>query len=143
MPDRLQYLWDVHAIREVSLRYNRYADAADGESFASLFTEDGEFDIVGNKLYRGRAEIAAVCAAAKGIVHLSLDSQVEIDGDTARQTSKLIVLRLAADKSSLEFVSTTTLTDRFVRRGDTWLIKRRRSHLDLDPAISLARLALQ
>lgn len=62
MNDKLQYLLDLDEIRRVSVLYNRYADASDGEAFASLFTEDGEFDIVGNRTYRGREEIASVCA---------------------------------------------------------------------------------
>ena len=32
MDDRLQYLLDVHEIREISVLYNRYADACDGAS---------------------------------------------------------------------------------------------------------------
>lgn len=143
MEDKLQYLLDVDEIRRVSVFYNRYADASDGEAFASLFTEDGEFDIVGNQTYRGRVEIASVCNGSVGIVHIAVDSVIEVDRDNAAQTSKLIVGKISADKASMDFVGTTTMRDQFVRQGGHWLIRRRQSHLDTDPQAALARLAVR
>jgi len=143
MNDRLQYLLDVHEIREVSVRYNRYADASQGERFASLFTEDGEFDIVGNKIYRGRTEIASVCNGSVNILHIAVDSIVEVNGNSATQESKLIVGKVSADQCSMEFIGTTTMRDVFVRLDGRWLIKRRQSHLDSDPVAALSRLAVK
>lgn len=140
MKDKLQYLLDVHEIREVSVRYNRYADASDGQRFAALFTEDGEFDIVGDRTYRGRAEIASVCNGSTGIMHIAVDSIVEVNGDSAIQTSKLIVGKISQDSGSMDFIGTTTMRDFFVREDGSWLIKRRQSHLDTDPKTALARL---
>lgn len=142
MDDRLQYLLDVHEIREISVLYNRYADACDGEKFASLFTEDGEFDIVGARTFRGRAEIGAVADGSHGILHIAVDSIIDVDGDTATQTSKLIVGKFDAGRTALEIVGTTTMRDVFVRQHEGWRIKRRQSHLDIDPAAALARLAV-
>ena len=45
--DSLQYLSDYVAIRQLNVTYNRYADLADGKSYSNLFTEDAEFNIVG------------------------------------------------------------------------------------------------
>ena len=142
MDDRLQYLLDVHEIREVSARYNRYADACDGQKFASLFTEDGEFDIVGARTFKGREEIGAVADGSHGILHLAVDSIINVDGDRATQSSKLIVGKFNADRTSVDILGTTTMTDVFVRQDGRWLIKRRQSHLDIDPAATLARLAV-
>lgn len=142
MDDRLQYLLDVHEIREVSTLYNRYADACDGEKFASLFTEDGEFDIVGARTFKGRAEIGEVAGGSHDILHLAVDSIINVDGDRATQTSKLIVGKFNPDRTSLEIVATTTMNDVFVRQEGGWRIKRRQSHLDVDPAATLARLAV-
>ena len=142
MDDRLQYLLDVHEIREISVLYNRYADACDGEKFAALFTEDGEFDIVGARTFRGRAEIGAVADGSHGILHLAVDSIVEVSGDTATQTSKLIVGKFSPDRTTLDLIGTTTMRDVFVRQHGGWRIKRRQSHLDTDPAATLARLAV-
>lgn len=143
MDARLQELLDVHEIREISIRYNRAADASDGAAFAALFTADGEFDIVGNRTYRGRAEIAAVCNGSLNIMHIAVDSQVEVQGDTATQKSKLIVGKISDDRASMQFIGTTTMTDLFVRLDGRWFIKRRQSHLDTDPAAALARLAVR
>lgn len=142
MEARLQYLLDVHEIREISVRYNRYADACEGEKFAALFTADGEFDIVGAGTFRGREEIAALCNGSHGVLHLAVDSMVDVHGDTATQTSKLIVGKFSADRTSVEILGTMTISDLFVRHDGQWLIKRRQSHLDIDPAAALARLAL-
>lgn len=142
MDDRLQYLLDVHEIREISVLYNRYADACDSEKFASLFTEDGEFDIVGARTFRGRAEIGAVADGSHGILHIAVDSIIDVDGDTATQTSKLIVGKFNAGRTALEIVGTTTMRDMFVRQHGGWRIKRRQSHLDIDPAATLVRLAV-
>lgn len=143
MNNKLQYLFDVHEIREVSTRYNRYADASDGAQFARLFTEDGEFDIVGDRTYRGRAEIASVCNGSIGILHIAVDSMVEVDGDSATQLSKLIVGKFSEDKASLAFIGTTTMRDEFVRCDGNWLIRRRQSHLDTDPKAALAQLEVK
>lgn len=140
MNKKLQYLIDVHEIREISVLYNRYADASEGDRFASLFTDDGEFEIVGDRSYRGRDEIASVCNGSIGIIHIAVDSIVEVDGDSATQTSKLIVGKIGQDKASMEFIGTTTMRDLFTRHNGQWLIKRRQSHLDTDPQAALARL---
>jgi len=143
MNEKLQYLLDIHEIREVSVRYNRYADASQGERFASLFTEDGEFDIVGNQTYRGRTEIASVCNGSVDILHIAVDSIVEVNGNGATQESKLIVGKISADRCSMEFIGTTTMRDIFIRHDGRWLIKRRQSHLDTDPVAALSRLAVK
>ncbi|MES2494021.1 MAG: nuclear transport factor 2 family protein [Pseudomonadota bacterium] len=142
MEDRLQYLLDVHEIREISVLYNRYADASDGARFAALFTEDGEFDIVGARTFRGHEEIAAVADGSLGILHIAVDSIVEVDGDSATQTSKLIVGKFSPDRTTLDLIGTTTMRDVFVRQPDGWRIRKRQSHLDTDPAATLARLAV-
>ena len=143
MDKRLQHILDVHEIREVSIRYNRAADVSDGAAFAALFTADGEFDIVGNRTYRGRTEIASVCSGSHNIMHIAVDSQVEVNGDTATQISKLIVGKISDDRASMQFIGTTTMTDLFVREDGRWLIRRRQSHLDTDPAVALSRLAVK
>jgi len=122
---------DFLAIRQLSARYNRFADAADGEAFAALFTPDGVFEIRGNR-YVGAQEIAAVCARTVGVVHITTDPLVDIDGDTAVQTSRVIAVHAAPDKSDVRFVSTGNYTDRLVRTSEGWLFAHRRGELDLE-----------
>lgn len=142
MEHQLQYLLDVHAIRDISVLYNRYADAADGDAFASLWVEDGEFDIAGDKIYKGREEIATACRAAEEVIHIATDSQITIEKDSASQISKLILFHLSKDKKSQEFAATTTVTDSFIKREGRWYFKSRRSLLDIDFSIAMSRLAL-
>lgn len=139
----VQHLLDMNEIREISVKYNRYADAADGNAFASLWIEDGEFDIVGDKVYRGHDEIAFACRAAKEVLHFVVDSQIQIDGDRATQKSKLLLYHLALDRQSLDFACTTTLTDEFVRvNGGGWKIKYRRSEIDMAKEVAFRKMNL-
>jgi len=55
--DPLQYLSDYVAIRQLNATYNRYADLADGKSYSNFFTEDAEFNIVGEGIYVGREQM--------------------------------------------------------------------------------------
>lgn len=142
MEHQLQYLLDVHAIREISVLYNRYADAADGDAFASLWVEDGEFNIAGDRIYKGREEIATACRAAEEVIHIATDSQIAIDTNSAHQTSKMILFHLSKDRKSQEFSATTTVTDSFAKREGKWYFKSRRSLLDIDFSIAMSKLAL-
>ncbi|EXJ83037.1 hypothetical protein A1O3_06854 [Capronia epimyces CBS 606.96] len=139
---QIQQLLDTQAIRDISALYNRYADAADGDKFAALWTEDGEFEIVGDKVYRGREEIAFACRAATEVLHFAVDSQVKIDGDKAEQASKLLLCHLAPDHKTLEFACTTTITDRFVKQEGKWFIKHRKSHTDLEFPVAIKAMGL-
>lgn len=143
MEASIQKLLDIHEIREISVKYNRYADNADGDSFAALWVEDGEFDIVGDKVYRGHEEIAFACRAAQEVLHFAVDSQIEVDGDTATQKSKLLLYHLSTDRKSLDFACTTTISDKFVRiKGQGWKIKYRSSTIDLDKDVAFRRMNL-
>ncbi|PVH68878.1 hypothetical protein DL98DRAFT_627904 [Cadophora sp. DSE1049] len=142
MEAKLKVLLDKEEIRDISKRYNRYADAADGDKFASLWVEDGIFEIVGNKTYIGPEEIAFACRAATQVVHFAADSEITVDGDTADQTSKLILFFRHPDGQSMRFACTTTLTDKFVRKEGKWFIKHRRSHTDLPWAEAVKTLGI-
>jgi len=139
----LGYLQDCAEIRELSVRYNLYANAADGESYAQLFTEDGEFWAHGGEhIYRGRVELAQVASAATEIVHITTDPLIEVNGDEATQTSQLVVAHRKIDKSENEFVATGTYTDLLVRSPDGWRFKRRQSDLHLRDDLLLAAMGL-
>jgi hypothetical protein len=127
----LQYVLDYIEIRDLAARYNRFADLADGENYAALFTLDGEFEIVGNRTYRGRDEIASACNATQVTVHITCDPLIEIDGDRATQRSRLLAFFLATDGSANEFVSTGWYVDELVRTPDGWRFRRRRAQTDL------------
>jgi len=139
---KVQHLLDIEEIRDISKRYNRYADAADGDQFAALWTDDGEFDIVGDKVYRGHNEIAFACRAATEVLHFAVDSEITVEGDTAGQISKLILFHRQPDGQSVEFACTTTITDKLVKIGGKWFFKSRRSHTDVVFPVAIKKLGL-
>jgi 3-phenylpropionate/cinnamic acid dioxygenase small subunit len=140
----VQWISDYLAIRDLSARYNYLADTGDGEGYAALFTEDGEFDVVGNRVYRGHAELAACAAtAANKTVHVTADPIIEIDGDTARQRSRLISCLRTEDGSRNEFVNTGFYIDELRRTPAGWRFVRRRAEVDLNTEEMLVKLGVR
>jgi uncharacterized protein (TIGR02246 family) len=137
----LKYVLDYLAIRDLCARYNRYADAGDGEGWASVFTEDGVFEMVGVGSIRGRQALAAQCAAYPLVVHTTTDPLVEVNGDEAQQSSRMIAHRRAADGSAVVLLSTGMVYDDLVRTADGWRIKKRRSdmHLNMSKLSEIAK----
>lgn len=132
MTYELQQISDYLEIRDLSARYNRLADLGDGESYSKLFTQDAEFEIVGNRVYRGRKEIASAASATKVTVHITMDPVIELDEDEATQRSRLITCYRALDISRNEFVATGWYIDQLKRTSEGWRFFRRRCELDLD-----------
>jgi len=128
----LQALSDIAEIRQLNARYNRLADQGDGDGYAANFTEDAEFEIVGNRIYRGRREIAQAAAATKVTVHVTAEPEIALNGDTA--TQKLRMLSVVSDPANQrnEFVASGWYDDVLQRTKDGWQFKRRRASLDLD-----------
>jgi hypothetical protein len=125
-----QYVQDYIAIRDISARFNRYSDFSQGAELAQLFTEDGEWDIQGDRVHKGWAEIEAKCQGDV-IVHMHVDPIIEIDGDEATQSARLFVTSKAPDGSSVGFVTTGMYLDKLVRTPTGWKFKVRRVELDL------------
>ena len=127
----LQYLSDYVEIRGLNALYNRYADIGDGEKYANLYTEDAEFNIVGNNIYKGRKEIAAACAVTKVTVHVTTEPEITIEGDTAHQRVRMISIYRAEDCTRNEFVASGWYIDELKRTEQGWRYHRRRVELDL------------
>jgi hypothetical protein len=127
----LKYVSDYLEIRTLSARYNRFADAGDGESYAKLYTEDGEFH-PGDRICRGRKEIGAAAGANKNTIHITTDPIIEINGDEARQTSRNLNFYRALDGSENYFVATGMYIDVLVRTSEGWRFKIRKVELDLN-----------
>jgi ketosteroid isomerase-like protein len=129
----LQYVLDYIAIRDLSAEYNRCADTADGERHAQLYTEDGEFEIAGDRVYRGREQLAAITNATTILAHTTTDPVIVLDGDTARQTSRLILTSKPQDGGANEFIATGRYIDELKRTPDGWRFHRRRIESDASP----------
>ena len=128
----LQKLLDYMAIRQLNAKYNRYADLADGTSYANLFTEDAEFNIVGEGLYIGREQIAARCNATTTAVHITTEPEIDITGDTAQQRVRMLTVLQDGKGTRNEFVASGWYIDELKRIEGDWHYYRRRVELDLD-----------
>ena len=125
----LQALSDIAEIRQLNARYNRLADMGDGEAYALNYTEDAEFNIVGNKIYRGRKEIAEAAASTTVTVHVTTEPEIELHGDTATQRVRMMSLLNNGDRN--EFISTGWYIDTLKRTPEGWRYHRREVRLDL------------
>jgi len=127
----VQTLSDIAEIRQLNARYNRLADVGDGEGYAANFTEDAEFDIVGNRVYRGRTEIASAASATQVTVHVTTEPEIAVEGDMAQQRVRMLSVVRAPDGSRNEFVASGWYVDVLKRTSEGWRYHRRRVELDL------------
>ncbi len=132
----LAWMVDRARIRELTARYNRCFDDGDPEGFAATFTEDGVMEVTGGPTTTGRAALAEMCRHTPyGIVHVTVDAIVEVDGDRAVQdVTLLVVTRPApdapADKRSSRVQRSGRYRDELVRTADGWRFARRTATLD-------------
>jgi hypothetical protein len=138
---------DYLSIRNLSAQYDYFADHGEARQYAELFVEDGEFDIVGHGVYRGRAELAGLIEAGRSNtwskrVHITADPLLEIDGDNARQRSRVITCVRATDGTSNDFVNTGWFVDELRRTDDGWRFVSRRAEIDLNMHTNFEKLGL-
>ncbi len=94
---RLQRLLDEAEIRDLLLGFARALDSKDWDGYANTFTEDGVFEILGQRRV-GRAEIAA--GPARDLTrfdrtqHFSTNHVIAIDGDVAAAQSYVLGVHL-------------------------------------------------
>jgi hypothetical protein len=129
-----QFISDYIEICQLSARYNQLSDAADGAEYAKLFVADGLWESGpehARTTVTGHEGLAALCARmGRGIVHITTNPYIEVDGDRATQTCKMVIFTASADGSSNDFVGTGTYTDELVRTPHGWKFKRRSSIMD-------------
>ena len=131
----VQWLVDRARIRELTARYNRAFDDGDPDGFAATFIEEGVMEVEGTFSVSGRDGLAEMVRHTPyGVVHVTVDATVEVDGDKAVQDVKMLVLsRPGPDAAS---GARTTLTnsgryhDELVRTADGWRFTRRTAVLD-------------
>ncbi|HUD17734.1 MAG TPA: nuclear transport factor 2 family protein, partial [Acidimicrobiales bacterium] len=103
--------------------------------FALNFTEDGVMEVEGTFRVDGRAALAEMVRRTPyGVVHVTVDATVEVDGDTAVQDVKLLVLSRpasdAAPGSKSKLTNTGRYHDKLVRTPDGWRFAHRTAVLD-------------
>jgi uncharacterized protein (TIGR02246 family) len=94
---RLQRLVDEAEIRDLLLAFAHALDDKDWSAYAATFTEDGVFEILGQRRV-GRAEIAA--GPARDLTrfdrtqHFSTNHVIVLDGDVATARSYLLAVHI-------------------------------------------------
>lgn len=129
--DRLEIL-------ELVSRYAHAADRSDEGEFSRLFTDDAQFQgrdrVIEGALNIGQYQAKQIAAyRAKGLIssHFMLNSMVELNGDQASHTCKLLVCVVKLDRSAMTVGSTGKYTDRLVRTAAGWRFKSRRVEADV------------
>ncbi|MDQ0382748.1 nuclear transport factor 2 family protein [Amycolatopsis thermophila] len=132
MADELRMLVDKDEIRELSARYNRAADNQRLEDFLGTFTPEGVFEVADGPKAEGTEAIRKLMGkAVYGSVHMTLDSVIEVDGDTATQTATLLMGHRRDDRASSTVVTTGLYQDKLVRTPDGWRFTHRLVSTDL------------
>ncbi len=132
----MAWLVDRARIRELTARYNRCFDDGDPEGFAATFTEDGAMEIDGGPTTRGRDALAEMVRRTPyGIVHVTVDAIVAVDGDRAVQDVTLLVVNrpsadTPAEKRRSRLQRTGRYHDELVRTPDGWRFQHRIASLD-------------
>ncbi len=122
---------DELAILQLLYKYSHLLDSADGEGWASLFTDDGEF-VEPEATRKGRAELAELARShhrdhegASSSQHWVHSPVITGDGDRAQVTAYVIVFK-RAEPSGVRGLVMGSYRDELVRDADRgWLFKRR------------------
>jgi len=132
----VRWLLDRAQIEELTAQYNRCFDDGDPEAFAATFTEEGVMEVDGGFTVSGRAALADMCRRTPyGVVHVTVDTTVEVHGDVATQYVTVLVLARpgpdaepGARRSTIQ--RTGRYSDELVRTPEGWRFARRSVVLD-------------
>ena len=132
MDQEVSWLVDRMKIRELTARYGRCFDDGDPEGFAATFTEDGEMAVAGGPTASGRQALADMCRHVPwGVLHVTVDPIIDIDGDRATQSVTILVYQRPAERSAKpQLTSTGRYEDELARTPDGWLFTKRTAILD-------------
>lgn len=112
---------DLEQIRNTLARYCHLIDDGRFDDWAELFTPDGTFSVLG-QTYRGRDEIKGFIGGAltpeRRGKHITANSAIEVQGDTARAWSDIIFFSPAG--SGLGITAAGRYEDRLVRQDGRW-----------------------
>lgn len=128
--ERWRELCDIEEIRNLIARYGPLADSGDAQGVAALFAEDGEYDVGGYGVARGRSEIAGLIESdthralmASGCAHILSPHHIVIDGNAAVATGYSTVYRKTDSGFEAWRVSANRWELERTARG--WLVKGR------------------
>jgi uncharacterized protein (TIGR02246 family) len=120
---------DHEAIRRALAEYCARFDDGDLEGWADLFRGDGVL-CVGDRRITGRTALLGMAAeAAPGVLgrtkHLTLNSRIDVEGDTATASSDFVVLGTGPSGPRVEGAG--RYDDRLTREDGRWRFAERRA----------------
>lgn len=122
---------DYEAIRALLARYAHALDEQRIDDVVALFAPDAEFLLLG-QTFRGRVEIAANfqrfadAGALSGAKHLTMNTVIEVEGDTAKARSDFLAVSSGEEGWVIRAVG--EYHDVFVRT-DGWFLARREDRI--------------
>lgn len=103
---RLRALEDREAIRDLIAAYGPLADAGDAAGVAALFAADGEYDVGGWGVLKGRDELMTIVEnpthqawVEQGVAHVLSAPQISLAGESALAVNHSLVLLRQADET--------------------------------------------
>jgi uncharacterized protein (TIGR02246 family) len=132
----MAWLVDRARIRELTARYNRCFDDGDPEGFAATFTEDGVMEVAGGPTTTGRLALEEMVRHTPyGIVHVTVDAVVAVEGDRAVQDVTLLVVArppvdAPRDQRRSRVQRSGRYHDELARTPEGWRFARRTATLD-------------
>ncbi len=124
-------LADLEAIRNLIASYGPLADAGEALGVAALWEEDGEYDVGGFGIAKGRAEIAALIESdthrqlmADGCAHVLSPHHIVVSGESANAKGYSVVYRKERGEIAVWRVARNEWLLRRQPDG-SWLVTRR------------------
>ncbi|MFE5702271.1 nuclear transport factor 2 family protein [Rhodococcus koreensis] len=123
---------DWQAIRELTATYNRCFDNSDAVGWAGTFLTSGRLEVRGEGVaYTGHEELADFCRSRGwGILHMTLDPELTVDGDHAEQRCNLLMFRRHESQERPTLLATGRYSDTLVRTSEGWRFDLRAVQLD-------------
>lgn len=119
---------------EIQHLYGRYAfgyDQGNGDTYASVFTPDGTFELPGGKTLHGRKQLAELAAAPgnnKGptnVFHVNTNITIEPSSEGATGVAYVLLVNIGAGGKPSAITGGGIYRDVFVKTGEGWRIKKR------------------
>jgi ketosteroid isomerase-like protein len=120
---------DTEAIRDLISNYCYFIDGGEFDRFVDLFTEDSVWESGEFGRFEGKAALHDfVSKTPGGLRHLTLNTVITLEGDSARAKSYFVLTNRADNSAAVSIVTTAFFEDHIVKRGGRWLFKSRTIH---------------
>lgn len=123
-------------VRRTLADFCHFTDRGDFDAWVELFTDDGEFQLLG-QTFRGHSALREFIEQdqppeRRGL-HLTTDSRIDVDGGTATASSTFIFVAAGVDGPVI--VAGGTYVDEFVLVSGRWLFRSRECELSCPPRL--------